>query len=74
LPIAVYIKTYADFGYINNYSAYRDAGVNNFLSDKFLSGAGFGVDVVTGYDMAIRFEYTFTSLNNGLFLHFKKEF
>jgi outer membrane protein assembly factor BamA len=74
LPIAVYLKTYADFGYVNNYPAYVNAGVNTFLANKLLTGAGFGLDVVTGYDLAIRFEYTFTSLAHGLFLHFRKEF
>lgn len=74
LPIAIYLKTYADWGYVNNYSAYEQAEVNNILTNKMISGAGFGVDVVTGYDLAIRFEYTFTSQNNGFFLHFKKEF
>jgi outer membrane protein assembly factor BamA len=74
LPLAIYIKTYADLGYVDNYMAYEKKGINNFLSDKLLSGAGFGVDIVTGYDMAIRLEYTFTSQNNGFFLHFKKEF
>jgi len=74
LPIAIYLKTYADWGYVNNYSAYVQADVNNILTNTMISGAGFGVDVVTGYDLAIRFEYTFTSQNNGFFLHFKKEF
>jgi len=74
LPIAVYLKTYADWGYVNNYPAYDKASVNNSLTDKIISGAGFGVDVVTGYDLAIRFEYTFTPQYNGFFLHFKKEF
>jgi len=74
LPIAIYLKTYADWGYVSNYPAYEKAGVNNFLSNKILSGVGFGVDIVTGYDLAIRFEYTFTPQNQGLFLHSKKEF
>jgi outer membrane protein assembly factor BamA len=74
LPIAVYLKTYADFGYVDNYPAYVTAGVNTFLANKVLTGAGFGIDVVTGYDLAVRFEYTFTSLAHGLFLHFRKEF
>jgi outer membrane protein assembly factor BamA len=73
-PIAVYVKTYMDFGYVDNYPAYERAGVNTFLANKLLAGAGFGLDVITGYDLAIRFEYTFTSLTHGFFLHFRKEF
>lgn len=73
-PIAIYLKTYADFGYVDNYPAYKQKSVNNFLTDKVISGAGFGIDIITAYDMAIRVEYTFTTLANGFFLHFKKEF
>lgn len=74
LPLAVYLKAYSDFGYVDNYEVYEKVGVNNSLAEKVLMGAGFGVDVVTSYDMAIRFEYTFTPQGNGFFLHFKKEF
>jgi outer membrane protein assembly factor BamA len=73
-PIAIYLKTYADFGYVDNYPAYEQQSVNNFLTNKVISGAGFGIDIITAYDMAIRVEYSFTSLANGFFLHFKKEF
>lgn len=74
-PLDIYLKTYADFGYINNYSAYARNNVNNTLSDTWLGGAGMGLDIVTAYDVVIRFEYTFTSQNtNGFFLHIKKEF
>ncbi len=73
-PISIYLKTYADFGYVSNYPVYEQTEKNSFLSDKILSGGGFGLDIVTAYDMAIRFEYSFTSQNNGFFLHFKKEF
>ena len=74
LPLALYLKTYADLGYVDNYGAYANAGINNTLSDKVLAGAGIGADLVTGYDLAIRFEYTFTPNAHGLFLHLKKEF
>ena len=74
LPIAVYLKTYADFGYVENYPFYEKAGLNTSLANRILKGAGFGVDVVTGYDLAIRFEYTFTPFDHGFFLHFRKEF
>ncbi|HMV08588.1 MAG TPA: POTRA domain-containing protein [Cyclobacteriaceae bacterium] len=74
-PLAIYLKAYADAGYVNNYSAYEKRGVNTMLSDKFIGGAGVGLDVATAYDVVVRFEYTFTSQNtNGFFLHIKKEF
>ncbi|HMV91059.1 MAG TPA: hypothetical protein PKA40_15545, partial [Cyclobacteriaceae bacterium] len=39
-PLAIYLKAYADAGYVNNYSAYEKRGVNTMLSDKFIGGAG----------------------------------
>ena len=74
LPLAIYLKVYSDVGFVDNYEVYENAGLNNSLSEKVLTGAGLGIDIVTAYDMAIRFEYTFTPQSNGFFLHFKKEF
>lgn len=74
-PLAIYLKGYADWGYVNNYSAYSENSINTLLSDKFLGGAGAGVDIVTAYDVVLRVEYSFTSQHtNGFFLHVKKEF
>jgi outer membrane protein assembly factor BamA len=74
-PLAIYLKAYADWGYVHTYSAYNDNSLNTMLSNKFLGGAGVGVDIVTAYDVVLRLEYTFTSQNtNGFFLHIKKEF
>jgi len=74
-PLAIYLKTYADWGYVNNYSAYSNNSINTILSDKFLGGAGAGIDIATAYDVVLRLEYTFTTQNtNGFFLHLKKEF
>jgi outer membrane protein assembly factor BamA len=72
IPFAIYAKTYADVGYVENYPDYEQ---NSRLSDKFLAGWGAGLDVVTSYDIVLRFEYTFTAENrNGFFFHIKKEF
>lgn len=74
-PVAIYLKAYADWGYVNNYSAYSENAINTALSDKFLGGAGAGIDFVTAYDFVLRVEYSFTSQRtNGFFLHIKKEF
>lgn len=74
-PLAIYLKAYTDFGYVNNYPAYSENSFNTLLSDKFLGGAGFGIDFVTAYDVVVRVEYTFTSQNqSGFFFHLKKEF
>lgn len=74
-PLAIYLKTYTDFGYVYNYPAYTKNDVNTALSNKLLGGAGFGIDFVTAYDFVMRFEYTFNTQNeSGLFFHLKKEF
>jgi hypothetical protein len=72
VPFAVYLKTYANIGYVKNYENY-EAGQG--LTNRFLSSIGGGVDVVTSYDMVFRVEYTFNSEGEqGFFLHLKKEF
>ncbi len=82
-PLAVYLKTFADFGYVENYpyydsyvSASGEKGLNQTFSNRFLSGVGFGLDVVTMYDLVLRFEYSFApnDTNGAFFFNVKKEF
>jgi outer membrane protein assembly factor BamA len=74
-PLSIYIKGYLDLGYVENYPHYTEMDINNRLSNKFLSGAGAGIDIVTLYDAVLRFEYTFTGDGTrGFFFHVKKEF
>lgn len=71
-PIAIYLKSYADFGYVWNYPDYTQ---NSRLTDKLIVGAGAGFDIVSAYDMVLRFEYTFNGEGeSGLFFNIKKEF
>lgn len=75
LPLSIYLKTYFDMGYVENYPQYAEMNINERLSNQFLSGAGAGIDVVTFYDTVMRFEYTFTGDGTrGFFFHVKKEF
>jgi outer membrane protein assembly factor BamA len=75
IPIALYLKTYADFGYVENYPDYRSLEMNTRLSDKLLAGAGLGLDLVSSYDVVLRFEYSFNAQGEkGFFFHVKKEF
>jgi outer membrane protein assembly factor BamA len=75
VPLSIYLKTYADVGYVKNYPDYETLGINTKLSDKLLSGAGFGLDIVGSYDIVFRFEYTFNAEGqNGFFFHIKREF
>ena len=69
IPLRIYPKIFTDVGYATN----RYAG-NSFLNDRLLYSAGFGVDIVTAYDLKIRLEYAWNHLGqNGLFLHFNSE-
>jgi len=75
LPVAIYLKAFADFGYVSNYPLNETQNLNTRLTNSPLAGAGFGIDFVTYYDSVLRLEYTFTSqATSGLFLNIKKEF
>ncbi|HYG02386.1 MAG TPA: BamA/TamA family outer membrane protein [Chryseosolibacter sp.] len=75
IPLAVYLKTYADFGYVKNYDPYETLQINTRLSDKLITGAGVGVDIVGSYDVVLRFEYTFNAEGErGFFFHLRREF
>ncbi|MBL7856939.1 MAG: hypothetical protein JNM57_04560 [Cyclobacteriaceae bacterium] len=77
VPIQVYLKTYADLGYVRNYPNYTYNGepVNYQLTDKLLTGVGGGLDIVGAYDLVLRFEYTLNAEgDHGFFFHIKKEF
>jgi hypothetical protein len=77
-PVAIYLKSYFDVGYVNNYPYYENyqpSPINNRLTNNLLIGTGGGVDIVTAYDAVLRFEYTFTrEKTHGFFFHMKKEF
>lgn len=75
-PLAIYIKAYADFGYVENYPYYDEKGFNQLYSNQLLKGGGIGLDVVTLYDLVLRFELSFTQQNThgGFFFNVKKEF
>jgi outer membrane protein assembly factor BamA len=75
IPFAIYLKTYADLGYVKNYPYYEERELNTTLSDKLLFGTGLGFDVVGFYDIVLRFEYSFSGEGEqGFFFHVKKEF
>jgi len=75
IPLAVYVKSYVDWGYVQNYPLYSQLDINTKLSDRLLLGAGAGIDVVSLYDLVFRFEYTFTREGTrGFFFNVKKEF
>jgi outer membrane protein assembly factor BamA len=54
--LALYAKTYFDLGYIEGYP---NNELNKRLTDQLLYSGGLGLDLVTIYDIVLRFEYTF---------------
>lgn len=72
VPISIYLKTYADFGYVENYAGYKPGEP---LTGKLLTGFGGGIDIIGSYDVVLRFEYSFNAEGQrGFFFHLKKEF
>ncbi|MEO5967780.1 MAG: POTRA domain-containing protein [Ferruginibacter sp.] len=65
IPVSIFIKGYADAGY-----GYNNQDYKAYLNNKLLYTGGFGIDILTFYDINLRIEYSFNQLNeNGLFLH-----
>ena len=70
IPFTIFAKTYADLGYAFNKKEF----VTN-LNNKLLYTGGFGVDILTFYDVNLRLEYSFNQLSQkGLFLHTQSGF
>jgi len=65
IPVNIFAKTYADVGY-----SYTKKKYDTYLNNRLLYSGGFGIDILTLYDINLRFEYSFNQLGkNGLFLH-----
>lgn len=66
IPIRLYPKIFADIGY--SYDRYTTGPFNN----RLLYAAGVGLDVVTLYDIKVRFEFTWNHLlEKDLYIHRK---
>ena len=70
IPFKIFAKTYVDAGY-----AYNKYGTNGRLGDRLLYTGGFGIDILSLYDINVGLEYSFNQLGQkGLFLHLKGGF
>lgn len=70
IPFTFFAKSFADAGYSYNQKAY-----NTPLNNRFLYTGGFGIDVLTFYDITIGMEYGFNQLGEkGLFLRIQGGF
>jgi hypothetical protein len=69
IPFAFFAKTFGDIGtsYLPN--------SRSMLNNRLLYSGGFGLDILTLYDINLSLEYSFNQLGqNGLFLHTKGGF
>jgi len=70
IPFRIYGKIYGDAGYV-----YNPQPGTNFLNNRMLYSWGFGVDIVTIYDISLKLECSFNQLGqNGLYLHRNNNF
>jgi len=66
IPFRIFLKAYGDMGYSYN----KNNVTSNSLTNRFLYSGGFGLDVLTIYDVVMRFEYSFNQFSErALFLH-----
>jgi len=71
IPIAVYLKTFFDSGYLDNELSDPE---NRALSNKYLFGGGIGLDIVTYYDLVMRLEYSINDQGNtGFFINVRSD-
>ncbi len=70
LPVRIYATAFTDYGY-----AYNQDFKANSLVNRMLYTGGFGIDLVTLYDLSFKLDYSFNQLGqNGLFLHIRNDF
>jgi hypothetical protein len=70
VPISFYAKVYSDIGY-----GYNKNPGDNYLNNTLLHTWGFGVDIVTTYDLVFKFEYSFNQFGGqALFFHVRTDF
>ncbi|MCU0380959.1 MAG: hypothetical protein MUE58_07190 [Chitinophagaceae bacterium] len=70
IPFRFYTKIYGDMGFAYN----KNNVTGNMLTNKFLYTGGFGLDILTIYDIVLRFEYSFNQLNEQAFFFHKNDF
>ena len=66
-----YLNMFVDAGYVDD----SRVGTNNYLSNKLLTSAGIGLDMITYYDIVFRLEGTLSRQGkSGVYVHVLKAF
>lgn len=55
IPFSAYFTLNFDQGYVANYPGYTE---NKRFTDKYIYGAGIGLDIISFYDFVMRWEYS----------------
>jgi len=70
LPFKFYLKGYGDLGY-----TYNKTPGTSLLNNRLLRTWGFGLDIVTIYDVVFKIDYSFNQLgDHGMFIHTRTDF
>ncbi len=70
VPFTFFGKLYTDVGY-----AYDKNAGNSLLNNQLIHSWGFGIDMITFYDLIFKFDYSFNQLGqSGLFIHVRTDF
>lgn len=70
IPVSIFAKTYGDLGY-----SHINPSFDTQLNNRMLYSGGFGLDILTLYDVSLSLEYSFNQLGQkGLFLRGKGGF
>ncbi len=70
IPVKVFLKSYADIGYAH----LKNPGTN-FLNNRLLRSGGFGLDIMTIYDIIVKLEYSFNQIGqSGFYIHSQIDF
>lgn len=70
VPFTFFLKAFGDAGYVH-----QTVPLQTYLSNRMLYTYGFGMDIVTLYDLTLQLDYAFNQLKeNGLFLQFRFTF
>ena len=70
IPFRFFLKIYTDAGYSVN-----KVSPENYLVNRMMYTGGLGIDMVTIYDVILRFDYSWNQMGqNGFFFHVKNDF
>lgn len=70
IPFRFFLKGYGNLGY-----AYSENPGNNYMNNQLLSTAGFGLDILTIYDLVLKLEYSYNQFGErGFFIHTATDF